>query len=192
MKNELDELKIACSNCRRCLVGGREIDGKPANVFSNMNLGADIMVVGQNPGLEEVAAGEPFVGESGRRFKELMKEIAGVSEDRLYLCNLVRCFMPGFRRPCQNEMDNCGSYLDREVEIIDPKIIIALGRPTMKQLTGFSGGIIRHCGEIIFSPKYKKNVLILLHPSPRNMDTEDSRKMIEVGLVRLRGYLDGR
>jgi DNA polymerase len=188
--SELDGLKEECLGCRKCLVGGREIDGMSAHVFSSMNAGAKVMVVGQNPGREEVADGEPFTGDSGVRFCRLVKEVVGLDREDLYLSNVVRCFMPGNRRPCQSEMDNCRSFLDREVEIVDPKVIVAIGRPTMKQLTGVSGGIIKNCGKLIFSPRYGRYVLALIHPSKTNMNNEERRELFMGGLRELKRHLE--
>ena len=154
-----------------------------------MNHAADIMVVGQNPGKDEVRQGEPFVGASGKFFDEAMKERVGLERSGFYISNTVRCFTPNNRKPTVKEIDNCLDFLDREIEIIKPKVMIALGAPAFKQLTGMSG-IMKHCGEMIFSPRYGVYVLALLHPSPYNTNDPTRRKMFYDGLEKLKEYLD--
>jgi DNA polymerase len=143
-----------------------------------MNPSARIMVVGQNPGLQEVSQGEPFVGQSGKIFNEILNEIVGIDRGSLYISNVVRCYTPKNRKPKQQELDNCRGFLDREIEIVNPDVVIALGSFAFKQLTGMSG-IMKHCGEVVVSPRYRVQVVAMLHPSPLNMNNPDRRKLFE-------------
>ena len=160
-----------------------------SNVFSTMNLEARIMVVGQNPGSREVEDGVPFVGPSGAFFDHSVKEIIGLDRSDFYVSNVVRCYTPNNRPPRMCEKDNCRHFLDREIAIVNPKVIIALGAPAFKQLTGLSG-IMKHCGEKIFSPRYGVFVIPILHPSPRNTNDPGRREMFYDGLRRLKEILD--
>lgn len=187
--SDLKGLKKECLDCRKCLIGGKDIDGNTSNVFSNMNTSAKIMVVGQNPGKDEVAAGEPFVGASGKYFNKVLQEVVGISREDLYISNMVRCYTPENRRPRRSEMENCRGFLDREIELLDPEVIIALGGPALRQLTGVNG-ITKNCGEMIFSPRYKRYVLALLHPSPLNTNNPERRELFMSGLGKLKEYLE--
>lgn len=187
--SNLEGLKNECLACRKCQIGGQDVCGKKSNVFSNMNPDAKIMVVGQNPGRDEVAAGEPFVGASGQYFNKILQDVVGITRKDLYVSNVVRCYTPDNRKPKSSEVENCRPFLDREVELVDPEIIVALGGPALRQLTGVNG-IMKHCGEMIFSPRYKKFVLAMLHPSPLNMNNPERREMFLSGLDRLKQHLE--
>jgi len=188
-------LKRLCIDCRKCPIGGKTVvnteagSGNISNVFSNMNGTAQIMVVGQNPGMDEVYQGTPFVGDSGKVFDAALQDVLGIHRSSLYITNVVKCYTPKNRKPTQPELDACRSFLDREVEMVKPKVIIALGGFAFKQLTGMSG-IMKHCGETVFSPRYGVNVLALLHPSPFNTNHPERRMMFFSGLEKLREYLD--
>jgi len=175
--SSLEELKVECLSCRRCVIGGVDVaNGHMSNVFSNMNTGVRVMVVGQNPGREEVERGEPFVGPSGRFFDEAVESVLGMKRSNFYICNVVRCYTPSNRAPHVNELENCRCFLDREVELINPVVMIALGAPAFKQLTGMSG-ITKHHGRKIFSPRYSVPVVPLFHPSPYNTNNPKRRKI---------------
>ncbi len=188
--SELDALKSECLSCKRCDIGQVMVDGSYlSNVFSNMNSGVDVMVVGQNPGREEVEKKEPFVGASGKFFDEVIADVLGITRGALYISNTIRCFTPGNRTPYQSEIDNCRYFLDREIAIVKPKVIVSLGAPAFKQLTGM-GGITKHHGEVIVSLRYRVPVLPLFHPSPYNMNDPVKREMFRSALAKLKEVLD--
>ena len=165
------------------------VDGKfLSNVFSNMNGSARFMVVGQNPGRDEAERMEPFVGVSGRFFDKAAMDVLGLSRADFYISNCVRCFTPGNRRPSLDEESNCRFFLDREVAILKPKLIIALGGSAFKQLTGMNG-ILKHHGEKILSLRYRVPVVPMLHPSPFNMNDPAKRDMFYADLEKLRGEI---
>ena len=189
VERSLSSLRDECLGCRKCAIGGVKVEERfLSNVFSNMNTKARIMVVGQNPGRTEVEQGVPFVGPSGTFFDKAIEEI-GLSRDDLYVSNVVRCFTPGNRAPRDAEMESCRYFLDREAAIVDPVVIVALGSPAFKQLTGMSG-IMKHVGDKAFSPRYGVYVVPLLHPSPYNTNSPERRELFFKGLKVLKEFLD--
>lgn len=182
-------LRDECLACRRCAIGGQTIEGFPSNVFSNMNCTAKVVVVGQNPGAEETRQGEPFVGKSGRFFDLSVASFIGLKRSDLYISNCLKCYTPGNRKPFQSELDNCQHFLDKEIEILKPKVIIALGGPAFTQLTGMSG-IMKHHGETIFSPRYSTVVVPVLHPSPLNTNDPVKREMFFDDLRAVKEFLN--
>lgn len=184
----LDGLAKECMLCRKCDIGGVDMGGTISNVFSNMNAEAKVMVVGQNPGLDEVMAGEPFVGISGKIFDEAMKSI-GMSRKQLYISNTVRCYTPKNRKPHQSEIDNCRCFLDKEIEIIKPVLVVALGGHAFKQLTGMNG-IMKHHGKIVMSPRYGVPMMPVLHPSPLNTNRPDMKRLFDADIVALKKFLE--
>jgi len=153
-----------------------------SNVFSNMNVGADVMVVGQNPGFEEMLSGRPFVGPSGDFLDEALG-CAGFSRDDIYLTNVVKCFTHGNRAPTREEMERCSEFLDREFEVVGPKVVLALGAVALKRLTGM-GGVEKHCGEEVMSIRYMVPVVVSFHPSPYNSNDPARREAIFEAFVK--------
>ena len=183
--NELEQLKAECLACRKCKIGGCVLFGKcVSNVFSNMNESARICVVGQNPGSIEVEQGQPFVGVSGKFFDKAIADVLGMTRDDLYITNTSKCLTPNNRMPHTEEVDNCRYFLDREIEILKPKLVVALGSSAFKQLTGM-GGIMKHHGNPIISIRYRVPVIPLLHPSPLNMNDPNKKTMFYEDLKKL-------
>jgi len=186
---QLKILKAECLACRRCHIGGQTLEGKfLGNVFSNMNCDAGFLVVGQNPGSEECRQGEPFVGVSGKMFDQLVEEVLGMKRSMFYISNTVRCLTPGNRKPTSEEVSNCHNFLDREIEILNPKIVITLGGPAFEQVTGLHG-IMKHHGKPEFSPRYKIPVFPLLHPSPINLNDPKKLELFVADLVKLEEFI---
>lgn len=186
---ELTALRGECLACRRCQIGGQMVDDKfLANVFSNMNCTAEIMVVGQNPGRDETERQEPFVGISGRMFDQLTEEVLGMKRSQFYISNCVRCYTPGNRRPTPEEVANCQDFLDREVKALRPKLILSLGGPAFEQLTGMHG-IMKHHGNPVFSPRHRLFVFPLLHPSSLNLNDPAKLELFVADLVKLDEFI---
>jgi DNA polymerase len=189
---ELGNLKRECLSCRKCSIGGNRIGGKfLSNVFSVFDAKKyqKIMIVGQNPGREEIERDEPFVGEAGKRFDEAVKDILGLSRKDLYISNTIRCYTPANRKPFENEVDNCRVFLDKEIALIHPKVIVALGGIALKQLTGLNG-VMKHHGKIIHSIRYSVPVMSVLHPSPLNTNNPERRDAFYDDLKKLKEFLD--
>jgi DNA polymerase len=189
-EKRLDEVRDACLSCRACAIGGVDFDGHPSNVFSRGAAHAPLMVVGQNPGRDEVLQRQPFVGVSGKLFDDLLKEHVGLGRDDMYVTNVVKCYTIGNRAPYGDELEACREFLDREFEVVRPKVVLALGSYAFKQLTGMSG-IMKHCGEVIHSIRYESPVVACLHPSPYNTNDPDKKEMFVAALRKLREVLDG-
>lgn len=194
---ELLALSKVCQDCRKCPIGGLSYNQKQgdvviqsfaANVFSNMNWNAKIMVVGQNPGWDEMRLKEPFVGASGKVFEKEIRDVVGIDRSMLYISNVVRCYTPQNRKPTDLELENCRFILDREIEILQPRIIIALGAMAFAQLTGMNQ-IMRHQGEVIFSPRYRLPIMVVLHPSPFNMNNPERKQSFLSALKNLKNWM---
>lgn len=188
--NELESLKAECLACRRCAIGGCSIGGKLSNVFSNMVFPARVMIVGQNPGLDEVKQGVPFVGASGRFLMRELDIRCRIATSSVYVSNVLKCLTPDNRRPTLQEMDNCQDFLNKEIGIVRPKLIVALGGVAMERLTGMHG-VTKHQGEVLFSPRYKTPVLVLFHPSPLNMNDSVKKAAFDSGIAKLKEFVHG-
>lgn len=166
-----------CVACSMCELGrrGATIDGKierDPHVFSNMNP-RRIMVVGQNPGWNEVLERTPFVGESGHNFDaELAKH--GMDRSSLYICNIVRCYTNGNATPLPKHIERCRPFLQMEINLIRPVLVASLGRVAFDGLCpGEAYG--KALGRITKSQIYDVPVFAIYHPSPMNLG-EPARK----------------
>jgi uracil-DNA glycosylase len=119
----LDELNSMICNCVKCPLGQTRIKF----VFGVGNANADIVFVGEAPGADEDAQGEPFVGRAGQLLNKILEAIHFKREE-VYICNILKCRPPNNRDPLPEEVDACEPHLWKQLEILKPKIIVCLGR----------------------------------------------------------------
>jgi DNA polymerase len=93
------------------------------------------MFIGEGPGAEEDRTGRPFVGQAGRLLDEMIFAM-GFERREVYIANVVKCRPPGNRDPREDEVAACSAFLDRQIELIAPRVIVALGKPAARRLTG--------------------------------------------------------
>jgi uracil-DNA glycosylase family 4 len=135
-REELVALYREASGCLRCPLH----QGRTRVVFGNGNADADLMFVGEGPGQQEDIQGLPFVGRAGKLLDQLLDEI-GLSRRDVFVTNVVRCRPPGNRDPQPDEIAACRSYTDRQIQLIEPRLICTLGKFAMQVLTRTSRGI---------------------------------------------------
>lgn len=99
------------------------------------------MFVGEGPGRDEDLKGEPFVGRSGQLLDRLLREELGIGRERVYIANVVKCRPPGNRDPLPVEVATCRPWLERQVELIAPRVIVTLGNFAARLLLGTTSGI---------------------------------------------------
>jgi DNA polymerase len=119
----IEELYLLTKDCLKCPLG------KTRNkfVYGVGNPNADAMLIGEAPGAEEDAQGEPFVGRAGKLLNDILKAIS-LDRSEVYIANILKCRPPGNRDPQPFEMETCIPYLHKQIELIKPKIILCLGR----------------------------------------------------------------
>jgi uracil-DNA glycosylase family 4 len=132
----LEQIRSDLGDCRRC-----KLCEKRTNiVFGVGDPHARLMFVGEGPGADEDAQGEPFVGRAGQKLNEMIRAI-GLDRKDVYIANVVKCRPPGNRDPEPDEVATCSPFLFRQIEAISPKVIVALGSPAAKTLLGTKVGI---------------------------------------------------
>ena len=129
------------AGCTRCPLHTTRT--KP--VFGAGNADADLVFVGEAPGAEEDRQGLPFVGRAGRLLTQLLEEI-GLRREDVFVCNVLKSRPPGNRDPQPEEIEACWPYLERQIELIEPRVIATLGNFATKRITGSPVGITRCCG----------------------------------------------
>jgi DNA polymerase len=158
----LAELERDAHDCTRCPLAA----GRTNVVFGVGDPHADLMFVGEGPGQQEDLKGEPFVGRSGQLLDRLMQEEIGIGRDRVYIANVVKCRPPGNRDPLPEEIASCRPYLEQQIELIDPKVIITLGNFASKLLLDTAEGITRLRGKVYpYPPAPSRMVVPTFHPS---------------------------
>lgn len=129
MMQSWEDLKEACQNCSGCgLCAGRH-----NVVFGVGRTDADVMLIGEGPGEQEDLQGIPFVGAAGK-FLDDMLSIIDLNRRNVYIANIVKCRPPNNRDPKDDEQDACIGYLMRQIELVQPKIIVCLGRIAARQI----------------------------------------------------------
>jgi len=128
---QLEELAEQASLCTRCGLAAK----RHSVVFGSGNPNADLMFIGEGPGAEEDRQGLPFVGAAGRLLTKIIEAI-GLSRADVYIGNIVKCRPPGNRDPKPEEVAACRGYLERQIALVQPKIIVALGRVAAQSLLG--------------------------------------------------------
>lgn len=139
---ELAALAETAAGCTRC----RLSEGRSKVVFGSGHPNADLMFVGEGPGAEEDRQGLPFVGPAGELLTRIIQAIEMRRED-VYIANVVKCRPPGNRDPEPDEAAACRGYLERQIELVRPRIIVALGRVAAQTLLGNDSPIGRMRGQ---------------------------------------------
>jgi DNA polymerase len=130
-ENLLKKLREEIGDCKRC-----KLSGKRTNiVFGEGNPDAKLMFIGEAPGREEDIQARPFVGDAGMVLTRLIEKMGFRRED-VYIANIVKCRPPMNRDPETDEMEECKGFVERQIEIIHPQVIMSLGRISAMALTG--------------------------------------------------------
>jgi uracil-DNA glycosylase len=125
----LDEKEVrGCTRCRLC-------EGRNNTVFGEGDADARIFFIGEGPGENEDLQGRPFVGRAGEQLNKWIAAM-GLRRDQVYIANIVKCRPPNNRVPMPDEVATCTPYLERQLEIIRPRVIVTLGLPSLKYMTG--------------------------------------------------------
>lgn len=142
MATELETLRLTAESCTDC----RLAETRTNVVFGVGTPHADVMIIGEAPGKNEDLQGEPFVGAAGKLLDRLMSDV-GISREQVYIANVLKCRPPGNRDPKPDEIDACKGYLRRQLELIEPTVVVTLGNFATKLLLKTETGITRMRGQ---------------------------------------------
>jgi uracil-DNA glycosylase family 4 len=137
------EIEAEARDCVRCPLS----EGRTQVVFGVGNPNADLMFVGEAPGREEDLKGEPFVGRAGKLLDQLVLEEMGLSRESFYIGNVLKCRPPGNRDPKPEEIEQCRPWLETQIQLISPKVIVTLGNFATKLLLDTTQGITKVRGQ---------------------------------------------
>jgi uracil-DNA glycosylase len=126
-------------DCTRCVLHKQ---GRKQIVFGVGDPTTDLMFVGEGPGADEDAKGEPFVGRAGQLLNNMIKAM-GIEREQVYIANIVKCRPPGNRQPERDECATCSPFLMRQIAVVKPKVIVALGATAAKTLLAMNASMIQ-------------------------------------------------
>jgi uracil-DNA glycosylase family 4 len=130
LRMDWQELKTDAAHCKACALHEKRTQA----VFGVGDENADWLFIGEGPGAEEDAKGEPFVGQAGKLLDSMLASIGLKRGDNVYIANVVKCRPPGNRNPEAQEAQQCEPYLERQIALIQPKLIVALGKIAVQNL----------------------------------------------------------
>ena len=156
--SEWEELRRQCMNCRSCGLA----ETRTNVVFGVGTPEAEVLFIGEGPGANEDAQGEPFVGRAGKLLDDMLAMI-GLDRSKIYITNSVKCRPPQNRDPLNTEKEACRGYLKRQVELMRPKIIVCLGRISAAEIIKEDFKITQEHGQ--FFERGGIQMMALYHPA---------------------------
>ncbi len=156
----LDVLKKQCEECTNCPLH----KSRKNIVFSGGRPNNDIMLIGEAPGANEDDQGQPFVGRSGRLLDALLAEVNIYREKNLYICNTIKCRPPQNRNPNKEELKACRQYLDAQINILKPRVILLCGKVAVESILATKEPISKIRGQWFDGP-HGASLMPLFHPA---------------------------
>lgn len=169
-RESLDDIRADLGECTRCRLSA----GRRHIVFGEGDPDADLVFVGEGPGLEEDRSGRPFVGPAGQLLTRII-EAMGLKRGGVYICNIIKCRPPGNRNPQSDEIRSCLPYLRRQLRAIGPRFVCALGKFAAQTLLETETPISRLRGRL--HPMGEMKVLPTFHPAYLLRNPEKKRQV---------------
>ena len=179
----LEALVAQAHNCNACRLAGTRTNV----VFGVGNPNADLMFIGEAPGRDEDLQGEPFVGRAGQLLTDIIKAMK-LTRDDVYIANVIKCRPPENRNPEQDELEACRPFIRQQVALIQPKVIVTLGRFGLQSLTekGYSISAVRgqwlDYNGIKLMPTYHPAYLLRTPAAKKDVWADMKKVMAELGI----------
>ena len=158
MYRNWEELEEACNNCKKCKL----YTGRKNVVIGTGNKKARVMFIGEGPGADEDIQGIPFVGKAGQLMNKAFEGI-GINREEVYIANIVKCRPPQNRNPEKDEAEACKEYLETQIDLVKPEIIVLLGSVALKNVLGEEYGITSARGKWV--EKDGRKIMATFHPA---------------------------
>jgi DNA polymerase len=185
LPSDLEAVRATVAGCTLC----RLHTGRTQTVFSDGSPNARLMVVGEAPGANEDASGLPFVGAAGKLLDLMLASVGLSRRDSVYICNVIKCRPPGNRNPAPDEIAACSPFLRRQIELVEPEALLAVGSFSAQLLSGAEKPIGKLRGEVY---SYEGVPLVITyHPAALLRNPGWSRAAWD-DLQLLRQVMDGR
>ena len=168
------QLRASVTSCKACAL----CETRTQTVFGIGDVSADIMVIGEAPGAEEDRRGEPFVGKAGQLLDAMLLSV-GLKRSEVFIANVLKCRPPGNRDPHAAEAAQCSSYLNRQIELVKPRVLIAVGRIAAQRLLETNASLARLRGKIHHYGQSKLPMVVTYHPAYLLRSPDQKRKAWE-------------
>ena len=180
MDKEWEILRQECLECRKCGL----CETRTNVVFGSGDPHADLMFIGEGPGETEDLMGQPFVGRSGKLLDSFIQSI-GYSREQVFIANIVKCRPPRNRDPKPEETELCLEYLRRQIELINPKLIVCLGRISAARMIAPDIKVTKQHGEVFEKDGFRymatfHPAAILRNPNQKPQALDDFQKIKEI------------
>ena len=160
ISQKLNEIENACRSCKKCSL----CNSRTNIVFGDGVPNEKIMLIGEAPGFNEDQQGKPFVGRSGKLLDDILASVGFFRDKNIYICNTVKCRPPENRNPLPEEKIACRGFLDKQLELLKPKIIILCGAVAVNSMLDTKLGITKIRGQW-FDGIYGAKMMPIFHPS---------------------------
>lgn len=167
----LDELKLTIAECTKCDLHR----SRTQTVFGVGHPAAEWLIIGEAPGADEDRMGEPFVGRAGQLLTSMLRA-TGLAREEVFIANILKCRPPNNRDPHANEINHCSSYLRQQIELIQPKIILVVGRIAAQSLLSVDTPIGKMRGQKFIYQDTSIPVIATYHPAYLLRSPQQKRK----------------
>ena len=182
--NNLASLDEVVKKCKKCNLHKT----RQNTVFGEGDPDSDIMIIGEAPGREEDEVGRPFIGRAGKLLNEFLKSI-GLNRDLVFIVNTIKCRPPENRDPEIVEINACSDYLDQQINIIKPKVLVLLGKIAANRLLGEDIPMSELRLKKFFIDKYDIPIIVFYHPA-YILRSPSQKKKVWDDLQYLKGIID--
>ena len=182
--NNLTSLDEIIKKCKKCNLHKT----RQNTVFGEGDPDSNIMIIGEAPGREEDEVGRPFVGRAGKLLNEFLKSI-NLNRDSVFIVNTIKCRPPENRDPEASEISACSDYLDQQINIIKPKVLVLLGKIAANRLLGEDMPMSELRLKKFFIDKYDIPIIVFYHPA-YILRSPSQKKKVWDDLQYLKGIID--
>ena len=182
--NTLEEIALLVKNCGDCPLGAQRTNAVPGEGPED----AKLLFIGEGPGQQEDRQGRPFVGAAGQFLEELLTSI-GLTREQVFIANMIKCRPPQNRDPSPEEISACSKYLDRQIELLNPELIVTLGRFSLgrffpgESITGARGKVREKDGRFIYPVMHPASALH--RQENRSLIIQDLKKILNFDFVEI-------
>ena len=169
-----EDLRATVTSCQQCELA----EGRTKTVFGTGNQQASLMLISDAPDDAEDMSGEPFSGETGQLLTAMLKAI-GFNRNQVYITNITKCKTPGKREPSDAESEHCWPYLKRQIELIQPNLILVLGLTAAQRLLNTPSTLSRLRGQLHYVENISSPVVVSYHPAYLLRAPNEKRKAWE-------------
>jgi uracil-DNA glycosylase len=159
--SDFEKLRQDALKCERCALAA----GRTHVVFGEGRLEAPILLIGEGPGQQEDESGRPFIGRSGQLLRKLLNEAGLRDEQDCYITNIVKCRPPENRAPKPIEIEACFGHLTRQIELLQPQVIVLIGATALRAILGNKQPISKIRGQWLDAPNTSAKVMAIFHPA---------------------------